>query len=379
MPSPKNSETESEVSQENVGARSDKEKLEQAESDYSEDLADLVDQYAKETVRDKPIVIAKGPLPLLSSNEALNSVSKSGEEDRLTKPLHKLIRDGVVFRRPSESVSKSAAAGQGKTETKLPEAVKVIGGTAVTSSSPTAPSLTTSADARASMTTSTVSTSTTMIVTSTTLTTTTVTATTTSTSAPATGTPTVTKQVEEATSSAIRRVYVATYDESVGPIPEGSDYVSQSEDEHDGLDTQDGPKVKPLYEDDQDSQGDLDVVESFPLPPETSTMGEPLPPADLPTAKPARKPSGDSDETKEEQEEEDWQDYQQHPPVWDLEEEGDEDGGNVIVFDHRPSSFLTRKEGVERLAEGGGMMVVVAPKKFTQDTMVGVLPWIFFN
>ncbi len=121
---------------------------------------------------------------------------------------------------------------------------------------------------------------------------------------------------------------------------------------------------------------------SNPVPPKESavTMGEPLPPADLPTQKsPGGKPPKDDG----------WMDYQAHPPIvtdeYEEEEEeegdGDDEVDNVIVFDSRPSSFLTRKEGVERVGEdgSGGMMVVLAPQKYTANTMVSESPLMLFQ
>ncbi len=137
----------------------------------------------------------------------------------------------------------------------------------------------------------------------------------------------------------------------------------------------------------EESEEDITVEEeeekgSNPVPPKESavTMGEPLPPADLPTQK---SPGGKSPK------DDGWMDYQAHPPIvtdeYEEEEEEEEDDeeeevDNVIVFDSRPSSFLTRKEGVERVGEdgSGGMMVVLAPQKYTANTMVRESPLMFF-
>ncbi len=130
-------------------------------------------------------------------------------------------------------------------------------------------------------------------------------------------------------------------------------------------------------EEEEEEQG------SNPVPPKESavTMGEPLPPADLPTQK---SPGGKSPK-----DDDGWMDYQAHPPIvtdeYEEEEEEEDDGDdevdNVIVFDSRPSSFLTRKEGVERVGEdgSGGMMVVLAPQKYTANTMVSESPLMFFQ
>ncbi len=309
----------------------------------------ISDQYAVESVRASPVVIAKSPQFLPGDNN-VNVVFRSENRDGTLEPLLKTVgAEGVDLRPPKSAQVETAKA----------EAVRVgdsAGSTATTTTTTTTTTPSLSASTRT--TTTTASTSTTSSTRKTPST------------APTSATTTP-RRASSTTSYPIRRFYyVGDFgDEPSEPAAAGGaddaevEEITASDESED--ESTDVTKKKSLHKQSSDDGGDDDNVESV-------TMGEPLPPADLPTPKPVREAAEDGGG-----EENDWQDYQQHPPAWDLEEEEEEEEGeggiNVIVFDDRPSSFLTRKESVERLGEGGGMMVVVAPQKFTADTMVGTV------